>query len=235
MSMATTISKPKKINKALNYKSCFDIIGPIMIGPSSSHTAGALAIGLAARKLFGGTPKKIEVKYYESFADTHRGHGTDFAIIGGVLGFSPDDAGVTSSIEVAEAQGIAIDFYEMKEDSPVNHANTACLTLSDETHEIHLTGASVGGGTVEIKYIEINKFEVQLQGPLPVLIVINKDETINQKFKEELESANIKVNSVSRYVNEDNFLFTYDLDTQPIDSVKEKLLLLDEESTIILL
>ncbi len=229
------VSKPKKINKALNYKSCFDIIGPIMIGPSSSHTAGALAIGLAARKLFGGTPKKVEIKYYESFADTHQGHGTDFAIVGGILGFAPDDANVISSLEVAEEKGIDVKFYEMSEESPVNHANTACVTLSDETHEIHLTGASVGGGTVEIKYIEINNFEVPLHGPLPVLIVINKDETINQKFKDELDDSNIKINSVSRYVDEDEFLFTYDLDTQPIDTIKEKLLLLDEESTIILL
>ncbi len=66
MNTAMAINKPKKVNKVMNYKSCFDIIGPIMIGPSSSHTAGALAIGLAARKLFGGTPEKIVIKYYES-------------------------------------------------------------------------------------------------------------------------------------------------------------------------
>ncbi len=108
MNTAMTINKPKKVNKVMNYKSCFDIIGPIMIGPSSSHTAGALAIGLAARKLFGGTPEKIVIKYYESFADTHKGHGTDFAIIGGILGLAADDANVTQSIELAEEQGIEI-------------------------------------------------------------------------------------------------------------------------------
>ncbi|MEM5199283.1 L-serine ammonia-lyase, iron-sulfur-dependent subunit beta, partial [Enterococcus faecium] len=167
------INKPKKVNKVMNYKSCFDIIGPIMIGPSSSHTAGALAIGLAARKLFGGTPEKIVIKYYESFADTHKGHGTDFAIIGGILGLAADDANVTQSIELAEEQGIEIQFLEMSEESPVKHANTACVTLSDATHEIHLTGISVGGGTIEVKYIELDGFNVQLHGPLPILLVIN--------------------------------------------------------------
>ena len=77
-----------------NYRSVFDIIGPIMVGPSSSHTAGAVAIGKAARAIFQELPKKVTVHYYESFAQTHRGHGTDFAIAAGIMGFPPDDAQV---------------------------------------------------------------------------------------------------------------------------------------------
>lgn len=73
-----------------NYRSVFDIIGPVMVGPSSSHTAGAVAIGNAARLIFQKTPKKVVVHYYESFAKTHRGHGTDFAIAGGLLGMTPE-------------------------------------------------------------------------------------------------------------------------------------------------
>ena len=225
MNTAMAINKPKKVNKVMNYKSCFDIIGPIMIGPSSSHTAGALAIGLAARKLFGGTPEKIVIKYYES----------DFAIIGGILGLAADDANVTQSIELAEEQGIEIQFLEMSEESPVKHANTACVTLSDATHEIHLTGISVGGGTIEVKYIELDGFNVQLHGPLPILLVINQEEQAMQAFKDTLQKNNIQVNAVSRYVEGNQILFIFDLDSAPISSVKEQLFSLDDTSKIILL
>lgn len=235
MSTSTDVTKPKNVNKVLNYKSCFDIIGPVMIGPSSSHTAGALAIGAAARKVFGGTPKNIIVKYYESFAETHKGHGTDFAIIGGVLGFEPNDPKVTSSIEVAESKGCTIQFLEMTEDSPVNHANTACLILSDDTHEIHLTGMSVGGGTIEVKNIELDGFDVNLDGPLPILLVINKDEKVMQQYKDVLTENDVKLNSVSRYINGDEVMFVFNLDAMPIDEVKEKIFSLNDASRVILL
>lgn len=87
------------------YQSVFDIIGPIMIGPSSSHTAGALAIGQVAYKLFKGRPEKITVHYFESFAATHRGHGTDFAIIAGSLGLDCYDQRILSSITTAKKKG----------------------------------------------------------------------------------------------------------------------------------
>ena len=125
-------------NKVQNYKSCFDIIGPIMVGPSSSHTAGAIAIGALARQLFGGTPKNVRCDYYESFSETHKGHGTDFAIISGILGFATDDERVPRAVEIAVSQGMHIEFVERKEPSPVNHANTADLTLSDEKRTIRL-------------------------------------------------------------------------------------------------
>lgn len=159
-------------NKVQNYKSCFDIIGPIMVGPSSSHTAGAIAIGVLARHLFGGTPKTVRCDYYESFAETHKGHGTDFAIISGILGFKTDDERVPNAVEIAKAEGMHIEFVERKEPSPVNHANTADLTLSDDQHSIRLIGTSVGGGAVEVKYIEVDGFKMQLSGPLPVLLEI---------------------------------------------------------------
>lgn len=159
-------------NKVQNYKSCFDIIGPIMVGPSSSHTAGAIAIGVLARHLFGGTPKTVRCDYYESFAETHKGHGTDFAIISGILGFETDDERVPHAVEIAKAEGMHIEFVERKEPSPVNHANTADLTLSDDQHSIRLIGTSVGGGAVEVKYIEVDGFKMQLSGPLPVLLEI---------------------------------------------------------------
>lgn len=95
-----------------NYRSVFDIIGPVMVGPSSSHTAGAVAIGNAARLIFQKTPKKVVVHYYESFAKTHRGHGTDFAIAGGLLGMAPDDERIPKAPEMVAKAGIKLRFVE---------------------------------------------------------------------------------------------------------------------------
>ena len=125
-----------KEKKVVNYKSCFDVIGPVMIGPSSSHTAGALAIGVVANKLLQGLPKKVVVKYYESFAETHKGHGTDFAIIAGVLGFATDDSRVPNSIKIAKSQGIDIAFVEEAGDSPAGHPNTADIYLENDQRSI---------------------------------------------------------------------------------------------------
>ena len=121
----------------------------------------------------------------------------------------------------------------MSEESPVKHANTACVTLSDATHEIHLTGISVGGGTIEVKYIELDGFNVQLHGPLPILLVINQEERC--KLLKIRYKNNIQVNAVSRYVEGDQILFIFDLDSAPISSVKEQLFSLDDTSKIILL
>ncbi|WP_373711530.1 serine dehydratase beta chain [Jeotgalibaca porci] len=96
---------------ANTFRSVFDIIGPIMVGPSSSHTAGALALGKAAAQLFGMIPKKITIHYYESFADTHLGHGTDFAILGGILGLNADDPMLPKAVEMAASQQIAVSFF----------------------------------------------------------------------------------------------------------------------------
>lgn len=144
------MSKP-----SVNYTSCFDIIGPVMIGPSSSHTAGACAIGRAAYRLFKKIPDKVRITYYESFAATHQGHGTDFAIVSGLMGFAPDDDRVPEAIEIARKNGMEISFIESKDPSPVQHANTAFLELYDKSgNELKVTGASIGGGAIEIREIE---------------------------------------------------------------------------------
>ncbi|MBE9912055.1 L-serine ammonia-lyase, iron-sulfur-dependent, subunit beta [Enterococcus mundtii] len=219
----------------INYKSCFDIIGPVMIGPSSSHTAGALAIGRAARKLFMGTPQKIVIKYYESLAETHKGHGTDFAIIGGILGFSSNDPNIIKSLEIAKAKCIDYKFIEMSEDSPFHHANTACITLSDDKHEIHLTGISVGGGIIEVRHIEIDSFFVSLYGSLPILLAITSEEDIIQEFKGILKEHNVIVNSISRYVKNNKILFIFDLEAELPSLVKNKLIARDSKTKVIFL
>ena len=140
---------------ANTFRSVFDIIGPIMVGPSSSHTAGALALGKAAAQLFGMIPKKITIHYYESFADTHLGHGTDFAILGGILGLNADDPMLPKAVEMAASQQIAVSFFEEKDPSPVGHPNTARMILERDDLRIVATGSSIGGGSIELNAVEI--------------------------------------------------------------------------------
>lgn len=156
------------------YRSVFDIIGPVMIGPSSSHTAGAVAIGREGNKLFGSIPKKVTVHYYGSFAQTHRGHGTDYAIAAGILGFEPDDLRVPQAPEIARKQGVDIRFVEEPGDSPIHHPNTAILDMSDEHKKRQLSGCSIGGGAIEIRQIIIDNKKIYPAGPLPIIIYIDK-------------------------------------------------------------
>lgn len=158
-----------------NYRSVFDIIGPIMIGPSSSHTAGAVAIGQAANKLFGGVPKKVTVHYYGSFAQTHRGHGTDYAIAAGVMGFATDDPRVPTAPEIARDNGIDIRFVEESGESPIKHPNTAVLEMSAPGKKVRISGCSIGGGAIEIRDFVLDGVEVQPSGPLPIVIYVDKE------------------------------------------------------------
>lgn len=193
--------------KAINYKSCFDIIGPIMVGPSSSHTAGAVQLGLLARQLFGGTPKEVCCTYYESFAETHLGHGTDYAIVSGVLGFATDDTRVPQAVDIAKSQGITITFIEKEGESPINHANTADLWLSDEEHTVRLVGASVGGGTVEVRAVEVDGIFSVVTGPLPVIVLLTAQEERHQRLLEELKNQEIEVLKVRH----EKDLYVYEL------------------------
>ncbi|WP_295746420.1 serine dehydratase beta chain [uncultured Limosilactobacillus sp.] len=154
------------------YKSVFDIIGPIMIGPSSSHTAGTVQIGRMARAVFGGTPAELTVHYYESFAHTHAGHGTDYAIVAGVMGMATDDRRVPMATRMARTSGMKVSFIEENIPSPVGHPNTARLLLSNQDHSLNVevTGCSIGGGTIEIRHLRFNDVEFDLPGQLPVII-----------------------------------------------------------------
>ncbi|MBO8171085.1 MAG: L-serine ammonia-lyase, iron-sulfur-dependent, subunit beta [Bacillaceae bacterium] len=155
----------------MKYRSVFDIIGPVMIGPSSSHTAGAARIGRAARKLFNRQPKKAEIYLYGSFAKTYQGHGTDVAIVGGILDFDPHDRRIVDSLKIAEEAGIEITIIPLEENQ--HHPNTATIKLMDDEGEIELTGSSIGGGKIEIT--NINGFDISLSGNSPALIVFHED------------------------------------------------------------
>ncbi|WP_326717571.1 L-serine ammonia-lyase, iron-sulfur-dependent subunit beta [Vagococcus jeotgali] len=211
--------------KNMNFKSCFDIIGPIMIGPSSSHTAGAIGIGFLAHKLFQGKPTNATVKYYESFAETHKGHGTDYAIASGILGFSTDDVRVPAALDILKEENIVIEFIEIPHASPVGHPNTACITLSNEHERIHVTGISIGGGLIEVKEIQIAGFDIKPQGSLPIILVIYpKDATLVEgDIDQILESSLVKINAKHVFKAKHSVLLEYDLDTELPKQVRKQL------------
>jgi L-serine dehydratase len=155
----------------LKYKSVFDIIGPIMIGPSSSHTAGAARIGRVARSIFGREPKWANISLYGSFAQTYKGHGTDVAIIGGILDFDTDDKRIIQALDIANEKGMKVSFIE--EDAITDHPNTARVFIGDESGELELVGISIGGGKIEIT--ELNGFELKLSGHHPAILVVHND------------------------------------------------------------
>jgi L-serine dehydratase len=129
--------------------SILDIIGPVMVGPSSSHTAGACRLGLLARNLVGGTPHKAHVELHGSFARTGEGHGTDKAIVGGLMGFKPDDDRLRTALEIAEGEGLAYTFEKTKlgEENEV-HPNTVRISLERGDRKSVMTGSSLGAGRV---------------------------------------------------------------------------------------
>lgn len=153
--------------------SIFDILGPIMIGPSSSHTAGASRIGYIARQLLRDEPKKAVITLYNSFAKTHKGHGTDKAIIGGILGFGPDDERIRDSHEYAKKQGLEWEF-RFRGDSVKYHSNTARVKLyGNNGGTVEVVGASLGGGRIAIQ--EIEGFAVDFNAQTYTLVIIADD------------------------------------------------------------
>lgn len=155
----------------MKFKSVFDIIGPVMIGPSSSHTAGAARIGLVTRELFGRQPKWAKVHLYGSFAETYKGHGTDIAIIGGLLGFDTFDERIKTSFDLAKEASLTFEF--IPENGHTEHPNTARLVIGDETGEMELIGVSIGGGKIEIS--ELNGFPLRLSGNHSAILVVHDD------------------------------------------------------------
>ena len=149
----------------------FDIIGPVMIGPSSSHTAGAARIGRIAYMLLGQPAKRAEILLHGSFAKTYKGHGTDKALIAGIMGMKPDDARLRSSFELAEQAGLSFEITTGHlEDA---HPNTAQITLYGEDSQVSVQGASVGGGNILIN--RINGMAVEISGQFTTLIVLHRD------------------------------------------------------------
>lgn len=145
-----------------------------MVGPSSSHTAGACRIGLLARCLVAGTPERAAIELHGSFARTGEGHGTDKAIVGGLMGFRPDDERLRDALGIAEREGLDYHFEKTKlGEEGVTHPNTARLTLTRGSREAQLVGASLGAGRILIS--EIDGFPVEVTGHFHTLVLVADD------------------------------------------------------------
>lgn len=150
----------------------FDILGPVMVGPSSSHTAGAVRIGRMARVLLGEKPVKADIGLYGSFAETGQGHGTDKALIAGLLGLMPDDLDIPRSFELAGEQGLDFAFHPARLREA--HPNTAVLAVNGAGGKrLHLQAASTGGGRIRVD--ELNGVAVSFTGESNTLIIRHKD------------------------------------------------------------
>jgi L-serine dehydratase len=150
----------------------FDIIGPVMIGPSSSHTAGALRIGRVSAEILGEPVKKARIELSGSFAGTGAGHGTDKALVAGLLGMAPEDERIRVSFDHAREAGLEFSFSRVN--IPRAHPNTARLRLSGESgKECMVQGASVGGGNILIT--GVNGMETAFSGREDTLIIAHQD------------------------------------------------------------
>ena len=152
--------------------SLLDIIGPIMVGPSSSHTAGACRLGLLARALVGGTPQTARIELHGSIARTGEGHGTDKAIAGGLMGFRPDDERLRTALEIAEQEQLDYRF-EKTTISDEAHPNTVRMTVERDGRTSVMTGSSLGAGRVVIT--EIDGYPVEVTGNYDTIVLVAED------------------------------------------------------------
>lgn len=153
-------------------KSLFDVIGPVMVGPSSSHTAGAVRIGLLAGRIFGEVPKKVKFKLYNSFAKTGKGHGTDKGLLAGVLGMDVDNDSIKKVFAIAKKMNVDYSF-EFFEDYN-RHPNSVDITFEHEKlPKMKISGISIGAGEVAIT--KINGYKFNISGDYDTLILIYKD------------------------------------------------------------
>lgn len=150
----------------------FEILGPVMVGPSSSHTAGAVRIGYVCRKLMGEKIVTADIELYGSFLLTGKGHGTPQAIVAGLLGMTPDDARIPDSFEIAKAQGLKFTIGEAKLKEA--HPNSVLLKLTGESgKELEVIGESLGGSIINIA--QIDRLPANISGDYPTLIASNMD------------------------------------------------------------
>lgn len=157
----------------MDYNSVFDIIGPIMVGPSSSHTAGAARIGKAVNTIFGGVPENVGIIFCGSFASTYKGHGSDVAVIGGVLGMDPSDSRIQHAYKIAEKEGLEVIINPS--DNQVEFPNTILIHAQSRNVEpLHIVAISIGGG--KIRVTDINGFKISLSCDNPTMLIFYKDD-----------------------------------------------------------
>lgn len=173
------------------FQSVFDIIGPVMIGPSSSHTAGAVRIGKVVHSIFGEIPDEVTFHLYNSFAKTCKGHGTDKALVAGIMGMDTDNPDIKRSLEIAHQKGIKI-YWDILKDSNAPHPNTVKISVKKADKSMSVTGVSIGGGNIQVT--ELNGFSVSLSMNTPTIITVHQDiPGMIAKVTDILSSSNINI------------------------------------------
>jgi len=205
--------------------SLLDIIGPVMVGPSSSHTAGACRLGLLARNLVGGTPERACIELHGSFARTGEGHGTDKAIVGGLMGFRPDDERLRDALDIAEREGLDYRFEKttLGEEATV-HPNTARFTIARGDREAVMVGSSLGAGRVLVT--EIDGFPVEITGNYNTIVLVAEDVKGSIASIATILAANainIATLKVSRQQRGGDAFMVWEVDERPDERVRDTL------------
>ena len=151
--------------------SILDVMGPVMVGPSSSHTAGTARLGRVAREILDEDPVEVHFFLHPPLAATYRGHGSDFALVGGSIGLNVDDPRIPEAIRIAEQLGTTVEFGE--EDLGEVHPNTVRIVAKGRAREVEILGSSIGGGVIEV--FRINGFQTRFKGDSPVLLLFYRD------------------------------------------------------------
>jgi L-serine dehydratase len=151
--------------------SILDVMGPVMVGPSSSHTAGTARLGRVAREILDEDPVSVRFVLHPPLAATYRGHGSDFALVGGSIGLSVEDPRIPEAIRIAEQLGVDVEFAE--EDLGDVHPNTVRIEIQGKSREAEITGSSIGGGVIEV--FKINGFQTRFKGDSPTLLLFYRD------------------------------------------------------------
>lgn len=193
--------------------SVFDMIGPVMIGPSSSHTAGVVRIARTALRILGGRPDDAEIIFYNSFARTYEGHGSDRAIIAGLLDYKTDDKRIKDSLDIAAQEGLKYKFKSIGNASAL-HPNTIRLNLIKGEKKIEVLGESKGGGLINIA--EVNGFKADFSASLHTIIITAKDVKGSIAFIADVlahDDCNIATMSVSRKGKNDVACLVIEMDS----------------------
>lgn len=190
------------------------MIGPVMIGPSSSHTAGVVRIGRTVRRLLEGVPKKADVTFYNSFAGTFEGHGSDRAIVAGLMDYKTDDPRIREALERSKEAGLLVSFRAVSNASTL-HPNTLKLLVSGEDgRSVDVIAESLGGGVINIA--EINGFKAGFRANLHTLILTAEDVMGSIAFIANIlahDDCNIASMSVSRKGKHDVACLVIEMDS----------------------
>jgi L-serine dehydratase len=203
--------------------SLLDIIGPVMVGPSSSHTAGACRLGLLARCLVGDTPDRALLELHGSFARTGEGHGTDKALVGGLMGFRPDDERLRTALEIMEAEGLDYRFEKttLDEDS---HPNTVRITVERGERKSVMVGSSLGAGRVLVT--EIDGYPVNVTGNLHTIVLVAEDVKGSvARIATILSDADLNIATLrlSRKERGGDAFMVFEVDEKPSEAVRDQI------------